>query len=164
MKAAVWPSVNERGGENMAMRSRREFVKQAAAAGAGITATMALGQKAWAQAASSNATTRIYLDTRRTVGAIDRNIFGSFLEHLGRAIYEGVYEPGSKLTDANGFRKDVLEEVKNIGVPIVRYPGGNFVSGYHWLDGVGPKEKRPRVLEKAWEHVKLVAMVADFHF
>src|SRR5215813_13143925 len=138
----------------MAMKSRREFVKQAAVAGAGIATSLALGSKAWAQAASSNTATRVYLDTRRTIGTIDRNMFGSFLEHLGRAIYEGVYEPGSKLADANGFRKDVLEEVRNIGVPIVRYPGGNFVSGYHWLDGVGPKEKRPRVLEKAWNSVE----------
>ena len=136
----------------MAIKSRREFVKQAAIAGTGIAASLAFGSKAWAQAV--NATTRIYLDTRRTIGAIDRNIFGSFLEHLGRAIYEGVYEPGSKLADANGFRKDVLDEIKNIGVPIVRYPGGNFVSGYHWLDGVGPKDKRPRVLEKAWNSLE----------
>ncbi|HWZ99497.1 MAG TPA: alpha-N-arabinofuranosidase [Candidatus Dormibacteraeota bacterium] len=136
----------------MEKSSRRTFVKNAAVAGAGTTAGLALGSKAWAQSAS--AATRVYLDTRRTIGAIDRNIFGSFLEHLGRAIYEGVYEPGSKFADANGFRKDVLDEVKSMGVPIVRYPGGNFVSGYHWLDGVGPKEKRPRVLEKAWDSVE----------
>ena len=71
--------------------------------------------------------------------ALDRNLFGSFLEHLGRAIYEGIYDPGSKLSDANGFRKDVLNEIHQLGVPIIRYPGGNFVSGYNWLDGVGPK-------------------------
>jgi len=93
---------------------------------------------------------RIYLDTRRTIAPLDRNLFGSFLEHLGRAIYEGIYDPGSKLADANGFRKDVLNEIRQLGVPIVRYPGGNFVSGYNWLDGVGPKQNRPRVLDKAW--------------
>jgi alpha-N-arabinofuranosidase len=84
---------------------------------------------------------------------LDRNLFGSFLEHLGRAIYEGIYEPGSSLSDAKGFRKDVLEEVRNLGVPIIRYPGGNFVSGYNWLDGVGPKKERPRVLDKAWNTI-----------
>ena len=70
---------------------------------------------------------------------MDRNLFGSFLEHLGRAIYEGIYDPGSKLSDSNGLRKDVIDEIRQLGVPIVRYPGGNFVSGYNWLDGVGPK-------------------------
>ena len=135
------------------MKSRREFVKTAAVTGAGIAANLGLAGKAWAQSANST-TARIYLDTRRTIGTVDRNIFGSFLEHLGRAIYEGVYEPGSKLADASGFRKDVMDEVKSMGVPIVRYPGGNFVSGYHWLDGVGPKEKRPRLVEKAWDSVE----------
>ena len=86
-------------------------------------------------------------------GPLDRNLFGSFLEHLGRAIYEGIYDPGSPLSDANGFRKDVMEEVRNLGVPIIRYPGGNFVSGYNWLDGVGPKKDRPRELDKAWNTI-----------
>ena len=85
---------------------------------------------------------------------IDPRLFGAFLEHLGRAIYGGVYEPGSRLADANGFRRDVLEEVRNLRVPILRYPGGNFVSGYNWPDGVGPKEKRPRVLERAWNSIE----------
>jgi alpha-N-arabinofuranosidase len=102
------------------------------------------------QTQSPNDTSRIFIDSRRTVAPIDKNLFGSFLEHLGRAIYEGIYDPGSKLSDANGFRKDVLDEVKKMGVPIIRYPGGNFVSGYNWLDGVGPKKDRPVVLDKAW--------------
>jgi len=135
------------------MKSRREFVKTAAVAGAGLAANLGLARKAWSQGTNS-ATARIYLDTRRTIGTVDRNIFGSFLEHLGRAIYEGIYEPGSKLADANGFRTDVANEIKTMGVPIVRYPGGNFVSGYHWLDGVGPKEKRPRMVEKAWNSIE----------
>lgn len=134
------------------MATRREFVKKATAAGAGAAASLTLAGKAWGQ--SSSAAARIYLDPRRPIGAVDRNVFGSFLEHLGRAIYEGIYEPGSKLADANGFRTDVLGEIKAMGVPIVRYPGGNFVSGYHWLDGVGPKEQRPRVLEKAWDSIE----------
>jgi alpha-L-arabinofuranosidase len=85
---------------------------------------------------------------------MDRRLLGAFLEHLGRAIYTGVYEPGSKLADAAGFRKDVVAEVKGLGVPIMRYPGGNFVSGYNWLDGVGPKDKRPTVLERAWNSLE----------
>jgi alpha-N-arabinofuranosidase len=104
-----------------------------------------------AQAApSGERTARIFVDTRRTIAPLDHKLFGSFLEHLGRAIYEGIYQPGSKLSDSNGFRKDVMEEVRRLGVPIIRYPGGNFVSGYNWLDGVGPKQDRPRVLDKAW--------------
>jgi alpha-N-arabinofuranosidase len=101
--------------------------------------------------ANSAATTKVYVDSRRQLGAIDRNLFGSFLEHLGRAIYEGIYDPGSRLSDSNGFRKDVIAEIKELGVPIIRYPGGNFVSGYNWLDGVGPKQDRPVVLDKAWD-------------
>ena len=93
---------------------------------------------------------KIYVDSRRTIAPLDRNLFGSFLEHIGRAIYEGIYDPGSKLADSNGLRKDVIDEVRQLGVPIIRYPGGNFVSGYNWLDGVGPKQDRPRVLDKAW--------------
>src|SRR5260370_14053340 len=81
------------------------------------------------------------------------DLFGSFLEHLGRAIYEGIYDPNSKLSDSNGFRKDVLEEIRKLGVPIIRYPGGNFVSGYNWLDGVGPKQDRPRVLDKPYNSI-----------
>jgi alpha-N-arabinofuranosidase len=93
---------------------------------------------------------RIYVDSKRTIAPIDRNLFGSFLEHLGRAIYEGIFDPGSKLSDSSGFRKDVMDEIRHLGVPIIRYPGGNFVSGYNWLDGVGPKQDRPRVLDRAW--------------
>lgn len=93
---------------------------------------------------------RVMIDPVRTRAELDRRLFGSFLEHIGRAIYGGIFEPGSPLADENGFRRDVLEEISKLGVPMVRYPGGNFVSGYNWLDGVGPAEKRPRVLERAW--------------
>jgi alpha-N-arabinofuranosidase len=112
-----------------------------------------LGRSLFAQAkpAAPSSVARIYVDLRRTVAPIDRNLFGSFLEHLGRAIYEGIYDPGSKLADSDGFRKDVMDEVRHLGVPIIRYPGGNFVSGYNWLDGVGPKKDRPMVLDKAWD-------------
>ena len=108
-----------------------------------------------AQAAPPDSATpaRIYVDFRRTIAPLDPNLFGSFLEHLGRAIYDGIYDPGSALSDANGFRKDVMEDVRHLGVPIIRYPGGNFVSGYNWLDGVGPKKERPRILDKAWNTI-----------
>ncbi len=141
--------------------SRRQFLKQASTAGVACSAASLLGTSAsglvgessakTAAAAGTTTAARVYVDTRRTVGPLDRNLFGSFLEHLGRAIYEGIYDPGSKLSDANGFRRDVLNEIHQLGVPIIRYPGGNFVSGYNWLDGVGPKQDRPRQLDKAWD-------------
>ena len=85
-----------------------------------------------------------------TVGEVDKRIFGSFIEHLGRAVYGGIFEPGHPQADEDGFRTDVLDAVRELGVPIVRYPGGNFVSGYNWEDGVGPVESRPKRLELAW--------------
>jgi alpha-N-arabinofuranosidase len=143
--------------------SRRRFLKQVANAGAATSATALLGGLTRglvadrpAQTAQSGATdaARVYVDTRRTIAPLDRNLFGSFLEHLGRAIYGGIYDPGSKLSDANGFRKDVLNQIRELGVPIIRYPGGNFVSGYNWLEGVGPKQNRPRTLDKAWDTIE----------
>lgn len=88
------------------------------------------------------------------VGRIDNRIYGSFVEHIGRAVYGGIYEPGHPEADEAGFRKDVIRMVKELNVPIVRYPGGNFVSGYNWEDGIGPKEKRPRRMELAWMAVE----------
>ena len=137
----------------MAHIPRRQFLQTSVTATAGASASLMLGKSLFAQAAP-NATTRVYLDSRRTSSPLDRNIFGSFLEHLGRAIYEGIYDRSSKFADANGFRKDMIDEIKHLGVPIVRYPGGNFVSGYNWLDGVGPKKDRPRKLEKAWNSIE----------
>lgn len=84
------------------------------------------------------------------IGEIDRRIFGSFIEHLGRAVYGGIYEPGHPLADEEGFRTDVIKLINELDVPVVRYPGGNFVSGYNWEDGVGPVEERPARLELAW--------------
>ena len=132
----------------MAHSTRRGFLRTTAAAGVAGSAALAMRRFSWAQATGNHA--RIFVDSRRTRASLDRNLFGSFLEHLGRAIYEGIYDPGSKLSDANGFRRDVLDEIKKMGVPIIRYPGGNFVSGYNWLDGVGPRKDRPVVLDKAW--------------
>jgi alpha-L-arabinofuranosidase len=134
---------------------RRRFLRQAVNAGMAWGMTSLSGGFFLRSQTSPRAgdTARVYLDLRRVTAPLDRNLFGSFLEHLGRAIYEGIYDPGSKFADANGFRKDVMEEVREMGVPIIRYPGGNFVSGYNWLDGVGPKESRPRVLDKAWNAI-----------
>src|ERR1700751_4992 len=102
-----------RGGTYMAYFPRRRFLRNSLNAAAGCSATLLLRNSLFAQA-SPNATTRVYLDTRRALPPLDRNIFGSFLEHLGRAIYEGIYDPDSKLSDANGFRQDVADEIKKI--------------------------------------------------
>ena len=93
---------------------------------------------------------RIKIDTDRQLGRIDPLIYGQFIEHLGRCIYGGIYDEGSPRSDAHGYRTDVLEMAKGLRPPILRWPGGNFVSGYHWEDGVGPKADRPRRLELAW--------------
>lgn len=84
------------------------------------------------------------------VAVLDRRVYGSFIEHLGRAVYTGIYEPGHPEADEAGFRQDVIRLVRELNVPIVRYPGGNFVSGYNWEDGVGPLEQRPMRMELAW--------------
>ena len=91
---------------------------------------------------------RIKIDVDRTIGQVDPNLYSNFVEHLGRCVYGGIFEPGSPLSDANGFRKDVLEAVKGLNIPLVRYPGGNYVSNYNWLDGVGPARKSR--MDYAW--------------
>lgn len=93
---------------------------------------------------------RIKLDKDFLVAKVDERIFGSFIEHLGRAVYGGIFEPGHASADEYGFRRDVIEMINEVGVPIIRYPGGNFVSGYNWEDGVGPVADRPAKLELAW--------------
>jgi len=132
--------------------SRRDFLQLSS--GAGILAGTQLASPTHLFGkllpAPDNQPTKVYADARRTIAPIQREVFGSFLEHLGRCIYDGIYDPQSKLSDANGFRKDVMDEIRKLAVPIIRYPGGNFVSGYDWLDGIGPKQNRPTVLDKAW--------------
>src|SRR5215471_16665433 len=130
---------------------RRRFLRQAMNAGMAWSVSSLFGARFLRGQTSQGASdiAKVHIDSRRAIAPLDPNLFGSFLEHLGRAIYEGIYDPGSKLSDVNGFRKDVMEEIRKLGVPIIRYPGGNFVSGYNWLDGVGPKQDRPRVLDKA---------------
>ncbi len=94
---------------------------------------------------------KMIIDRDFKVAEVDKRIYGSFIEHLGRAVYDGIYQPGNPKSDENGFRRDVIEMVKELGVPIVRYPGGNFVSSFVWEDSVGPVELRPRRLELAWQ-------------
>lgn len=94
---------------------------------------------------------KLVLDKDYVVSEVDKRIYGSFIEHLGRAVYTGIYEPGHPMADEEGFRKDVIDLVRKLNVPIVRYPGGNFVSGFNWEDAIGPKESRPRRLDLAWK-------------
>jgi len=93
---------------------------------------------------------KIVLHNEFSIGETDRRLFGSFIEHLGRAVYSGIYEPGHPDSDEAGFRNDVADLVKELDISVIRYPGGNFVSGYNWEDGVGPVEKRPARLDLAW--------------
>ena len=93
---------------------------------------------------------KLIVDRDFVISPIDKRLYGSFIEHLGRAVYTGIYQPGHPLADEQGFRKDVLKLVRDLQVPIVRYPGGNFVSNFFWEDSVGPVEKRPRRLDLAW--------------
>lgn len=104
---------------------------------------------------------KLSISKDRQVSKIDRRIYGSFIEHLGRAVYGGIYEPTHESADDMGFRTDVLEAVSRLNVPIVRYPGGNFVSGYNWEDGTGDKAKRPRRLELAWGALETNEMGTD---
>ena len=96
----------------------------------------------------------ITLDRDSRIGEIDPRLYGSFIEHLGRAVYGGIYEPGHPTADDEGFRTDVLDLVRALNVTIVRYPGGNFVSGYDWEDGVGPRSARPSRLDLAWRSLE----------
>lgn len=93
---------------------------------------------------------KMILDRDYVIGKVDPRIFGSFIEHLGRAVYGGIYEPGHPTADENGFRRDVMALVQKLGVPVIRYPGGNFVSGFNWEDSVGPVGSRPKRLDLAW--------------
>ncbi len=130
---------------------RRTFLAALGGSGAALATGSWLSAIGYAQAARGPARAMVTQPRDRD---LDRRLLGAFLEHLGRAIYTGVYEPESPLADRSGFRTDVIAQVKGLGVPIMRYPGGNFVSGYNWLDGVGPKKQRPAVLERAWNSLE----------
>ncbi|HPY78666.1 MAG TPA: alpha-N-arabinofuranosidase, partial [Bacilli bacterium] len=98
--------------------------------------------------------TKLFIDKNLTIGKVSNLLFGSFIEHLGRAVYTGIYEPGHPKADKDGFRQDVIDLIKELKVPMVRYPGGNFLSGYNWEDGIGPKENRPVRLDYAWQTIE----------
>jgi len=98
--------------------------------------------------------TTITLHTDFTVGEVDPRIFGGFLEHMGRAVYEGIYDPASAHADGAGCRTDVLNALRRLNMTAMRYPGGNFASGYHWQDGIGPRSLRPVVRELAWQSLE----------
>jgi alpha-N-arabinofuranosidase len=135
--------------------TRREFLSGAAKLSGGVTAVSlaagCLGRAAWPWPASQpsiRATLRI--DPERQLGTIDPNVYGYFIEHFPKCVYGGIYDEGSSLSDGEGMRKDVLEAARKLRVTQLRWPGGNFVSGYHWQDGVGPKQDRPARFDLAW--------------
>lgn len=96
----------------------------------------------------------VYIDANRTIAPISPLLFGGFAEHMGRCIYGGIYDPASSQADEQGLRKDVIEALRDQAYTVIRYPGGNFLSGYNWLDGVGPKAQRPRRRELAWQSIE----------
>lgn len=98
--------------------------------------------------------TKITVEKDFVLSKVDDRLFSSFIEHLGRAVYTGIYEPDHPEADEQGFRKDVISLVKDLNVPLVRYPGGNFLSGYRWTDGIGPRDKRPTRLDLAWHSIE----------
>jgi alpha-N-arabinofuranosidase len=103
---------------------------------------------------SSSAKAQVYLDTNRVVSPISPLLFSGFAEHMGRAIHEGIYDPASPHADERGLRKDVLAALRDLNFRAMRYPGGNFLSGYRWLDGVGPKDQRPSRRDLAWQSIE----------
>jgi len=131
----------------MSETNRRDFMQTILASSASLAGGSMLGGLAQAQ---TRGPAKVLVNASRKIAPMDPRLMGAFLEHLGRAIYGGIYEPGSPLSDENGFRKDVVKEMQDLACPIMRYPGGNFVSGYDWLHGVGPKKDRPSVLDRAW--------------
>jgi alpha-N-arabinofuranosidase len=141
---------NSRGprGPNMTKISRRAFAAACGAASRLITPWLVPAQQ------PSTLRARIKIDTERVIGDIDPKIYGNFMEHLGRCIEGGVFDEKSPLADENGYRKDVLAAVKDLHVSVLRWPGGNFASNYHWMDGIGPRDNRPPRLEMAWGTVE----------
>jgi alpha-N-arabinofuranosidase len=105
-------------------------------------------------AAPAAAAARIKIDTDRVIGEVHPHLFGNFTEQLGRCIYGGIFEEGSPLSDADGFRKDVMDAARGLGVTLLRWPGGNFSSGYNWKDGIGPRDQRPVRRDNAWDVIE----------
>jgi alpha-N-arabinofuranosidase len=134
--------------------ARRDFLRAAGTLGLGFAAAPLLERGFAAgplpQSAEPPLRAALKLGLERRLGTIDPNIYGNFIEHLGRCIYGGIYDEGSPLADADGNRQDVLEAVRKLRVTQLRWPGGNFSSGYHWQDGIGPKQARPARYDLAW--------------
>jgi len=103
---------------------------------------------------SRSLSARIHIDPERVIGSIDPMLYGNFTEHLGRCIEGGIFDEGSPLSDSSGYRRDVLEAARNLHVTQLRWPGGNFSSNYHWMDGIGPRDQRPKRLEMAWHTIE----------
>jgi alpha-N-arabinofuranosidase len=133
--------------------TRRRFLHLA-----GLTCpSLAWFSPSWVQRVSSSSRVgqqavpaKITVDVDARVSTIDRKIYGHFAEHFGRCIYGGIFEEGSSLSDEQGYRKDVLDVARQLRVPVLRWPGGNFAASYHWSDGIGPKDQRPRKFDPAW--------------
>ena len=96
----------------------------------------------------------LVVNRENIISEVDPRLYGSFIEHLGRAVYSGIYEPGHETANEDGFRQDVIDLVNELNVPLVRYPGGNFVSGFNWEDSIGPKEDRPKRLDLDWRTIE----------
>jgi alpha-N-arabinofuranosidase len=135
--------------------NRREFIRKFSAASAGV----AFASNRFSSLAEDvttgppelrTTTASILVDPSRKIARIDPKIYGHFIEHFGRCIYGGIYDEGSPLSDADGFRKDVLAAAQKLRIPVLRWPGGNFASSYHWMDAIGPRESRPRRFDPAW--------------
>ncbi len=132
---------------------RRKFLSQCAKSAAALSLIRTVGSSSLLAAGSAD-TSRIQVHIDRPTHTIDRKIYGLFAEHLGRCIYEGIYQEDSALADDNGFRKDVKKALKELNVPTIRWPGGFFATYYHWLDGVGPKTSRPKRLNVPWKQTE----------
>ena len=137
--------------------ARRNFLKSGVAMLGAVATPFGSSLLKWPtlatteQAGAEVRPARIKIDVDRKIGTIDKNIYGNFTEHLGRCVYGGIYDEGSKLSDSDGFRKDVLDAARGIHVSVLRWPGGNFSSGYNWKDGIGPKDARLRRWDTAWQ-------------
>ncbi|GEO74034.1 alpha-l-arabinofuranosidase 1 [Levilactobacillus namurensis DSM 19117] len=97
---------------------------------------------------------KLTIDPTNQISKIDDRLYSALIEHLGRGVYDGLYNPGNAHSDDNGFRQDVVKAVKDLNIDLIRYPGGNFVSGYNWEDGIGPKDQRPTRLDLAWRSIE----------
>ena len=134
--------------------TRRDLIRAAGTLGLGMAAQQLLRRRVEARSLGGPSElplpATLEIDLERRLGTIDPNIYGNFIEHLGRCIYGGIYDEGSPLADADGNRTDVLEAARKLHVTQLRWPGGNFGSGYHWQDGIGPKDARPARYDLAW--------------